>query len=208
MTSCIKKRGTLFVLSAPSGAGKTSICRAILDSQLQVSLSTSVTTRSPRPGEVDGDHYYFMDLPTFEAKKKSGDFIEHAEVFGNHYGTLKKPVLTSLENGKSVLFDIDWQGMRQLKETLRDDVVSIFISPPSLEVLKERLKGRGQDSLEVIEARMEKALHEMKHWNEYDYVIINEDLERSIDAVTSIIKAETHKRIRYKGLDQFVGKMC
>lgn len=200
----LKRRGILFVISSPSGAGKTSICRGVLARNPSLHLSVSVTTRPPRPNEINGDHYHFVDMLTFQKLVGTDAFVEHAEVFGNFYGTPKEQVLQAVSTGVDTLFDIDWQGMQQIKTTLPNDVVGIFILPPSIEELQRRLRTRAQDSLEVIQKRMEKATEEMRHWVEYNYVIVNEDLEESINAVTQIIMAEKNRRERYPKMYDFV----
>ncbi|MCQ2965359.1 MAG: guanylate kinase [Alphaproteobacteria bacterium] len=204
INSQIKKRGLLLVLSSPSGTGKTAIAHKILENDKNFFLSVSATTRKPRPGEVDGKDYFFVGYEKFQEMVKNGEFLEHAEFCGNCYGTPKKPIEIALAAGKDVLFDIEWQGARQLAEKARDDLVSISILPPSLEELKNRLLNRQQDSIEVIENRMKTASDEASHYNEYDYVIINEDLEESIEAVRSILISERLKKNRQLGLKDFV----
>lgn len=204
INSQIKKRGLLLVLSSPSGTGKTAIAHKILENDENFFLSVSATTRKPRPGEVDGKDYFFVGYEKFQEMVKNGEFLEHAEFCGNCYGTPKKPIEIALAAGKDVLFDIEWQGARQLAEKARDDLVSISILPPSLEELKNRLLNRQQDSIEVIENRMKTASDEASHYNEYDYVIINEDLEESIEAVRSILISERLKKNRQLGLKDFV----
>ncbi|MFN8723208.1 MAG: guanylate kinase, partial [Rhodospirillales bacterium] len=164
----VRRRGLMFVLSSPSGAGKTSISRRLLERHQDISLSVSVTTRAPRPGEVDGVHYHFIDRPAFERMAANGDLLEHAEVFGRHYGTPRGPVEAALAGGRDVLFDIDWQGTQQLAENARDDLVAVFILPPTAAELERRLRTRAQDSDEEIARRMSKAAGEMSHWPEYD----------------------------------------
>lgn len=200
----LNRRGLMLVLSSPSGAGKTTISRAMLERDAEIDLSISHTTRPPRVGEQDGKDYHFCAAEDFQQKVASEEFLEHAFVFGNYYGTAKAPVMKSLEQGKDVLFDIDWQGTQQLAQKARDDLVSVFILPPSWDALAQRLKGRAQDPAEVIQARMEKASSEMSHWAEYDYVVVNEDLDKTIDQVTAILQAERLKRIRQVGLTEFV----
>lgn len=204
INSQIKKRGLLLVLSSPSGTGKTAIAHKILENDENFFLSVSATTRKPRPGEVDGKDYFFVGYEKFQEMVKNGEFLEHAEFCGNCYGSPKKPIEIALAAGKDVLFDIEWQGARQLAEKARDDLVSISILPPSLEELKNRLLNRQQDSIEVIENRMKTASDEASHYNEYDYVIINEDLEESIEAVRSILISERLKKNRQLGLKDFV----
>ena len=200
----IKRRGLMLVLSSPSGAGKTTISRRLLDTDGNLSLSISATTRPPRPGETDGKDYYFVDKARFDAMVEGGELLEHALVFGNNYGTPRAPVEQALEAGRDVLFDIDWQGTQQVRETARDDLVSVFILPPSTAELERRLHSRAQDSDEVVRARMAKAADEMSHWPEYDYIIINDDLERSVEQVEAILTAERLKRERRIGLGAFV----
>ena len=200
----IKRRGLMLVLSSPSGAGKTTISRRLLDTDGNLSLSISATTRPPRPGEIDGKDYYFVDKARFAAMVEGGELLEHALVFGNNYGTPRAPVEQALEAGRDVLFDIDWQGTQQVRETARDDLVSVFILPPSTAELERRLHSRAQDSDEVVRARMAKAADEMSHWPEYDYIIINDDLERSVEQVEAILTAERLKRERRIGLGAFV----
>lgn len=203
----IQRRGIMLVLSSPSGAGKSTIARALLEREEELSLSVSLTTRPPRPGEVDGKDYHFVSVEDYQAKVDSGDLLEHAEVFGNFYGTPRSLVEKHLTVGEDVLFDIDWQGTQQLRESARDDLVSIFILPPSIEELERRLTGRGQDSEDVVQKRMAKAADEMSHWPEYDYVIVNDVVDDSILSVQSILKAERLKRVRRLGLVDFVNSM-
>ncbi|HMA16524.1 MAG: guanylate kinase [Bacteroidota bacterium] len=200
----IKRRGLMLVLSSPSGAGKTTISRRLLDSDDNLSLSISATTRPPRPGEAEGKDYYFVAQERFTAMVAGGELLEHAVVFGNNYGTPRAPVEQALEQGRDVLFDIDWQGTQQLRETARDDLVSVFILPPSTAELERRLHARAQDSDEVVRGRMAKAADEMSHWPEYDYIIINDSLEKSVEQVESILTAERLKRERRIGLRAFV----
>lgn len=197
----------MLVLSSPSGAGKTTISHHLLEQEKHLSLSISVTTRPPRPGEVDGQDYFFKTPEIFSQMVTEGAFLEHAQVFGHYYGTLKNQVEYELEKGQDVLFDIDWQGAQQLLQEAASDVVSVFILPPSLDILEERLKTRAQDSADVIHERMSKAIFEMSHWAEYDYVIINEDLDRAIADVQSIIRSERLKRSRQIHLTDFIHKM-
>lgn len=203
----IKRRGFMLVLSSPSGAGKTAISRRILANEPDMSLSISVTTRPPRPGEVNGKDYFFVDVPTFEGMVQRNEFLEHAKFCDNYYGTPREPVRKALEEGKDILFDIDWQGTQQIAENAREDLVSVFILPPSIDELERRLFSRAQDSEEVVRRRMSIAAAEMSHWNEYDYVIVNVDFEESVQNVTSIIHAERLKRGRQVGLAGFVNSM-
>nr|WP_227711816.1 guanylate kinase [Sneathiella sp. P13V-1] len=203
-TITIKRRGLMLVLSSPSGAGKSTISRALLENDDRLSMSVSATTRKPRPGEVDGKDYFFMEPVDFNLLVNKGQLLEHAKVFDNYYGTPSKPVEDALSEGKDILFDIDWQGTQQLAQKAGDDLVSIFILPPSTKSLETRLKTRAQDSDEVVARRMSKASEEISHWAEYDYVVVNDDLERCIGEVKAILKAERVRRIRRTGLLQFV----
>ena len=189
-------KGVMFVLSSPSGAGKTSICKFLLKLDKNISLSISVTTRPIRQEEEEGQDYFFVNNETFDNMLKEGSFIEHASVFGHNYGTLKKLVKEKLYNGEDLLFDIDWQGAQQLRSRMREDVVSVFILPPNKEELENRLKKRGQDTDEVMTERMASASEEITHWAEYDYVLVNKNLEDSVRNVHNILKAERLKRIR------------
>lgn len=202
----VTPRGLLFVLSAPSGAGKGSIANALREQDTNILLSVSATTRPPRPGEANGVHYHFIDRPQFKHMVENQEFLEHAEVYGNCYGTPKAPVETALQQGQDVLFDIDWQGAQQVACNARDDVASIFILPPSLKELERRLRLRGQDSDTVIAKRMAEACEQISHYNEYDYVIVNQDLEQSVQAVALILAAERMKRKRQVGLEKFINK--
>lgn len=201
------RRGLMLVLSSPSGAGKSSIGQALLKADPNLVLSVSATTRPPRPGEQDGVHYYFVDIPRFEKMKAADEFLESARVFDNYYGTPRSHVEKQLIASKDVLFDIDWQGTQQLRENARDDLVSVFILPPSMQELERRLRGRGQDSEEVVVKRMARAADEMSHWSEYDYVIVNHDIQHSIQQVQTILAAERLKRERQLGLTDFVRGM-
>ena len=203
-TKPIARRGLMLVLSSPSGAGKTTLSRMLLTEEQNITLSISVTTRSRRPGEVHGRHYHFIDRKKFDQMAKAGDLLEYAEVFGNFYGTPKQPVEKALKNGRDVLFDVDWQGTKQLRKHARADLVSVFILPPSSGELARRLHTRAQDDKKVIRARMAKAGDEMSHWSEYDYVVINRDLDRAFNDVRAILHAERIKRERQPGLTAFV----
>jgi len=203
----IKRRGLMLVLSSPSGAGKSTISRALLERDEMLTMSVSMTTRPPRPGEVDGVHYFFRDIAEVQKMVEQGELLEHAKVFDNYYGTPRRPVENALAEGRDVLFDIDWQGTQQLAQNARADLVSVFILPPSLEELERRLRGRAQDPEEVVLKRMSKASDEMSHWPEYDYVIVNHDIEESIKAVQAILQAERLKRDRQVGLAQFINAM-
>ncbi|MDR3450470.1 MAG: guanylate kinase [Alphaproteobacteria bacterium] len=200
----IRRRGLMMVLSSPSGAGKTTISRRLLDTDHEISLSISVTTRPPRKGEVDGRDYKFIDTTEFNLLVNRDQLLEHAKVFGNYYGTPRLPVEETLGEGRDVLFDIDWQGTQQLAEKAREDLVSIFILPPSWFELERRLMSRAQDDPSEINRRMAKAADEMSHWAEYDYVIVNRDLDQSVQAVRSILLSERLKRRRQVGLSEFV----
>lgn len=202
----IARRGLMLVLSSPSGTGKTAISHRILDSDPNFFLSVSATTRAPRVGEVDGKDYYFVTREQYDEMVRNGEFLEHAEFCGNCYGTPAKPVQAALGAGKDVLFDIEWQGARQLAQTARDDVVSVSILPPSLPELEQRLIHRN-DSPENVKKRMATAATEAAHWQEYDYVVINQDLDECVEAVKSILTAERLKRLRQIGLQTFVNKM-
>lgn len=201
-----KRRGLMLVLSSPSGAGKTTISRALLQHDANLMMSVSVTTRAQRPGERDGIDYFFVDKHTFERKAAAGELLEHAFVFGNHYGTPREPVERALAAGTDVLFDIDWQGTQQLREnkSTRGDIVSIFILPPTVEDLERRLHTRAQDTAEVVRARMAKAADEMSHYDAYNYIIVNEQVDESVRQVQAIITAERLKFERLTGVNEFV----
>jgi guanylate kinase len=200
----VARRGLMLVLSSPSGAGKTTLSRMLLDRYSTIELSISVTTRKPRPGEVEGRDYRFIDEKSFDAMVARGDLMEWAEVFGSRYGTPRTPVERALAMGRDVLFDIDWQGTQQLREKGRDDLVSVFVLPPSIPDLEARLRTRAQDADDVIRARMAKAANEMSHWAEYDYVVINRDVWRAFEDICAILAAERLKRERQTGLSAFV----
>ncbi|GAA0543119.1 guanylate kinase [Rhizomicrobium palustre] len=204
MTVEIKRRGLMFVLSSPSGAGKSTLSRGLLKSEPNLTMSVSATTRSPRPGETHGREYYFVGLGEFQRMVQDKEFLEHAEVFGNHYGTPKEPVMEALASGQDVLFDIDWQGAQQLRALAGDDMVSVFILPPSRAELERRLRGRAEDTPEVIAQRMAKASNEISRWSEYDYVVVNDDVAVAQTQVTAILAAERLKRTRQPGLLSFV----
>jgi guanylate kinase len=199
----VARRGLMLVLSSPSGAGKTTLSRMLL-AEKQAELSISVTTRAQRPGEVDGQHYHFIDKTTFERMVKGNELLEWATVFGNSYGTPRKPVEAALSTGRDMLFDLDWQGTQQMREKARDDLVSVFVLPPSIPELERRLRSRAQDPDTVIRARMAKAGDEMSHWAEYDYVVINDNVDQSLTQVRAILAAERLKRERQVGLTGFV----
>jgi len=203
----IARRGLLFVLSSPSGAGKTTLSRRLLEDDKDLSLSVSVTTRRPRPGEQDGVDYYFIDEATYMARRERGELLESAKVFGNYYGTPREPVMKVLESGRDVLFDIDWQGAKQLAEAVLDDLVRVFILPPSGATLEERLYKRNQDAAKVVAGRMAQAASEISHWGEYDYVVINKDVEESLGELHAILSAERMKRERQIGLLNFVASI-
>ncbi|WP_017664950.1 guanylate kinase [Porphyrobacter sp. AAP82] len=200
----LHRRGLMFILSSPSGAGKTTLSRMLLAKDPEIMLSVSATTRPPRPGEIDGVHYHFVSPDRFQAMVDEDDFYEWAEVFGHRYGTPKGAIRAGLKAGQDFLFDIDWQGTQQLYQKDQQDVVRVFILPPSIEELHNRLKGRGTDSAEVIAARMERARAEISHWDGYDYVIINDDIDVCFDKVRAILEAERMKRMRQTGLIPFV----
>ncbi len=203
----LDRRGLLFVLSSPSGAGKSTLARKLLASDQYISLSVSATTRPPRTGEIDGKDYHFVDIDTFNTLVANGEFLEWAEVFGHYYGTPKGPVEALLENGKDVLFDIDWQGTQQLFQEAGNDIVRVFILPPSIAELENRLRSRATDSDEVIKDRMSRAKSEIGHWDGYDYVLINDDVETCFEKITHILAAERLKRMRQKGLIGFARKL-
>ena len=197
----------MLIMSSPSGAGKTTITRELLKRDNNITMSVSATTREPRPGEVDGEDYYFVSKTEFERMVSSGEMMEHARVFGNAYGTPKMPVETALAKGHDVLFDVDWQGARDLRQAAGYDQASIFILPPSVEELERRLHTRAQDSDEVVAERMGKATSEMSHWGEYDYIVVNVDVGESVAQVQAILAAERLRRHRQAGLSAFVTNM-
>ena len=203
----IKRRGLMLVLSSPSGAGKTTLSRRLLEIDSKISLSVSATTRAMRPGEEHGRDYHFIGQDDFAAWVADGKFLEHATVFGNRYGTPAHLVNEALTEGRDVLFDIDWQGTQQLKEKMRDDLVSIFILPPSHDELERRLRIRASDSEEVVAGRMAKAADEISHWPEYDYVIVNTDLDKALADVQAILNAERLKRTRQIGISEFAARL-
>jgi guanylate kinase len=203
----VERRGLMFVLSSPSGAGKTTLARELMSKIAGLQMSVSVTTRPMRPGEVEGKDYFFIDKPRFDAMVKNNDLLEHAPVFDHFYGTPRAPVEAALSAGRDVLFDIDWQGTQQLREKARQDVVSVFILPPSATDLEKRLHTRAQDSDAVIRGRMSRASHEMSHWAEYDYIVINRSVEEAFAEVQAILKAERLRRDRRTGLTSFVRKL-
>lgn len=203
----MERRGLMLVLSSPSGAGKTTLSRRLLQSDAAVTMSVSVTTRAPRPNEVNGQDYHFVSTEEFERRSQQGDFLEHATVFGHRYGTPRTAVMDALRAGRDVLFDIDWQGTQQLRQQARDDVVSIFVLPPSHAELERRLRARAQDEEAVVQRRMAKAADEISHWAEYDYIIVNEDVTRAQTELETILAAERLKRIRQVGIPAFVSKL-
>ena len=202
-----QRRGLMLVLSSPSGAGKTSVAKGLLAAEPDLTLSISMTTRPPRPGEVDGTDYCFVSEKSFQENVEKKTFLEHANVFGHYYGTPHQGVEDLLSSGCDVLFDIDWQGTQQIRQAARDDLVSIFLLPPSWGALEQRLKSRAQDDDAVIAKRMAKASSEISHWAEYDYVLINDDLEETIEKSRTILTAERLKRIRQAQLAHFVGSL-
>jgi len=202
-----KRRGVLFVLSSPSGAGKSTIARKLREDQPDLVVSVSYTTRPIRPGEVDGVDYHFVDLETFRAMVANHEFLEWAHVFGHRYGTPKAQVWNVLEQGRDILFDIDWQGAQQLHQLAGGDIVRVFILPPSMPELRERLERRATDSPEVIDARMDRAANEVSHWDGYDYVLVNDDVDYCFDCVKTILAAERLKRSRQTGIIGFIRKL-
>lgn len=200
----IDRKGLMLILSSPSGAGKTTISKRLLDMEQGISMSVSATTRPIRKGEFDGKDYFFVSQEKFKEMVSRGEFLEHATVFGNNYGTPAKAVADKLAEGKDVLFDIDWQGTISLKEKCGSDVVSVFILPPSMKELEARLKQRAQDDETVIRQRMDKAAHEISHWGIYDYVLVNDDIDEAVNKVIHILRAERTRRKRLSGLEKFV----
>lgn len=199
------RRGLLLILSSPSGAGKSTLARRLMEWDPSLRFSVSATTRSPRPGEEEGREYYFKAKPEFEAMIAAGEMLEHAEVFGNFYGSPKGPVEAAMQDGRDTLFDIDWQGGQQIRNSaLGRDVVSVFVLPPSIAELDRRLRSRGQDSDEVIAGRMAKSQAEISHWAEYDYVIVNTDIDKAFNELLTILQAERMRRDRQPGLAEFV----
>jgi len=203
----IGRRGMLLVLSSPSGAGKTTITRRLVERDGNLTNSISATTRPARANEVDGKDYYFVSNGRFDRMVRDGALLEHATVFGNRYGTPRAPVETALAAGRDVVSDIDWQGTQQLAQTVRGDLVAVFVLPPSMEALEERLRRRAQDSDEVVRQRMAKSADEMSHWPEYDYVIVNRDLDASVAEAQAILTAERLKRARQVGLAEFINRL-
>jgi guanylate kinase len=207
LADAITRRGVMLVLSSPSGAGKTTLSRKLLEAHPDIALSVSVTTRARRADEVDGRDYHFIDSARFEAMRRGGELLEWATVFDNSYGTPRGPVEEAIAAGRDVLFDIDWQGTQQLREKARADLVSVFLLPPSGKELERRLHSRAQDSDDVIAGRMAKAVDELSHWAEYDYVILNRDLDRAFAEVQAILAAERVRRGRQTGLSEFVRRL-
>jgi guanylate kinase len=203
-TSAIQRRGLMLVLSSPSGAGKTTLSRQLLDNDKQIQLSVSCTTRQKRPGEKDGVDYQFVDTATFRGMIERKQFLEYAQVFGNYYGTPRAPVEAALAAGRDMLFDIDWQGTQQLEKSSANDLVRVFVLPPSNRELMRRLVTRAQDPSDVVAERMAKAADEMSHWAEYDYVVVNRDIATSLSSLRAILVAERLKRTRQIGLAEFV----
>ena len=206
-TPTIERRGLLLVLSSPSGAGKTTLARRLIEADSDISMSVSVTTRKPRPGEEDGRDYTFIDEAAFKRMAEGGALLEWARVFDNYYGTPRAPVETAIAHGKDILFDIDWQGAQQLSEKMKHDVVRVFILPPSAASLEQRLRARAQDPEDIVRRRMDKASDEISHWPEYDYVVVNTDLPTSMEGLTAILTAERLRRERLNGLTSFVRGM-
>lgn len=204
MKPAIERRGLMLVLSSPSGAGKTTLARRLLEAEPDLDLSVSVTTRLKRPAEKDGRDYHFISREMFESMAREGALLEHAKVFGHLYGTPRAPVEAALQRGRDVLFDIDWQGTQQLERTARDDLVRVFILPPSMRELSRRLHARAQDDDSVVARRMARAAGEISHWAEYDYVIVNTDLDDSLAKLRAILTAERLRRTRQRGLSDFV----
>ena len=203
-TPTIERRGLLLVLSSPSGAGKTTLARRLIEADSDISMSVSVTTRKPRPGEEDGRDYTFVDEAAFKRMAEGGALLEWARVFDNYYGTPRAQVEAAITQGKDILFDIDWQGAQQLSEKMKHDVVRVFILPPSAASLEQRLRARAQDPEDIVRRRMDKASDEISHWPEYDYVIVNTDLPTSLEGLTAILTAERLRRERLNGLTSFV----
>ena len=201
----LSEKGILVILSSPSGAGKTSIARALVEENKNFSFSVSATTRKSRPGEVNGREYHFLTINEFEERIDNGQFLEHAKVFGNLYGTPLQPVLESINNGKDLIFDVDWQGGKQIRgSSLSKFVISIFILPPSIKALQQRLMKRAQDSSDIVKDRMRKSIGEIMHWKEYDYVIVNTNFEQTLNEVKSIITSEKLRRVRNSQLEEFI----
>ena len=205
--SADKRRGIMLVVSSPSGAGKTTLTRTLLAQEKNISLSISVTTRARRPSEIEGVHYHFISMPEFTAMRDAGGLLEWAEVHGNCYGTPREPVEAALSRGHDMLFDIDWQGTRQLYQTMRPDIVSVFVLPPSAAELKSRLERRAEDSTETIARRLRNAIEEIAHWNEYDHVLVNDDLDRSFAALRLILADGRRKSEQRADMNEFVARL-
>ena len=205
--SADKRRGIMLVVSSPSGAGKTTLTRTLLAQEKNISLSISVTTRARRPSEIEGVHYHFISMPEFTAMRDAGGLLEWAEVHGNCYGTPREPVEAALSRGHDMLFDIDWQGTRQLYQTMRPDIVSVFVLPPSAAELKSRLERRAEDSTETIARRLRNAIEEIAHWNEYDHVLVNDDLDRSFAALRRILSDGRRKSEQRADMNEFVARL-
>lgn len=203
----LNRRGVLLILSSPSGAGKTTLSRLLLEGDNEITMSVSATTRARRTAEVDGRDYRFLDRATYDKMVSRHEFLEHAEVFGNGYGTPREPVEAAMEAGRDMLFDVDWQGAEQLKRSVGGDVASVFILPPSIEELERRLRGRAQDSDEVVAKRMAQARAEMSHWRDYDYVLVNQDVQLCLEQLKAVLGAERLRRRRQVGLDAFMAEM-
>ncbi len=203
----VARRGLLLVISSPSGAGKTSLARRLTGEFSSLNLSVSATTRAPRPGERDGREYHFVDTQRFAEMVATGDFLEHAEVHEHQYGTPKRTILEALAAGKDILFDIDWQGARDIRRAMPSDTISVFILPPTLAALERRLHTRAQDSFEVIARRLERARGEIEHWREYDYVIVNDDFDAAYGKLAGVYAAERERRERNLWLPDFVGRL-
>jgi guanylate kinase len=204
----IARRGIKFVLSSPSGAGKTTIARKLLSRTDRLLMSVSATTRPPRPGEIEGRDYIFLSDQEFCERLKAGRFLEHANVFGNRYGTPRAPVEAALANGDDVLFDVDWQGTQQLRQSDDGDLITVFVLPPTHAELERRLTQRAQDPDEVVRARMAKAAGEISHWTEYDYIVVNSDVEIAVRKIEAILAAERSRRHRLIGLEAFITDLC
>jgi len=202
-----RRRGLMLVLSSPSGAGKTTLSRRLLQSDPGIVMSVSATTRPPRPNEIDGQDYFFVTPEKFDGMAANGEFLEHALVFGHKYGTPRAPVMKALDEGKDVLFDIDWQGTQQLKQQARDDLASVFVVPPSKAELERRLRIRAQDSEDVVHQRMAKASDELSHWAEYDYLLMNDDIQHAMGKLEEILRVERSRRARQPGLAEFVQRL-
>jgi guanylate kinase len=205
--SADKRRGIMLVVSSPSGAGKTTLTRILLAQEKNINLSISVTTRARRPSEIDGVHYHFISMPEFAAMRDAGGLLEWAEVHGNCYGTPREPVEAALAAGHDMLFDIDWQGTRQLYAAMRPDIVSVFVLPPSAAELKSRLERRAEDSVETIARRLRNAIEEIVHWNEYDHVLVNDDLDRSFAALRQILADGRRKSAQRADMNEFVTRL-